>query len=105
MDADALMAFRTYLGSRDRLHLLNPYLWILSNGKVPMRALFMRKLRHLFPDTNIAGQSMRASGATALGEDGAPPHVILASGRWVSNTRAYIRKHPVLLQAMLHSRR
>ncbi|KAJ6536656.1 hypothetical protein B0H10DRAFT_2246246 [Mycena sp. CBHHK59/15] len=36
----------------------------------------MRKLRQLFPDINIAGQSMRAGGATALAEDGAPPHVI-----------------------------
>ncbi|KAF7371787.1 RNase H domain-containing protein [Mycena venus] len=104
-DTDALTAFRTYLNSRDHLHPLNPYLWILSNGKVPTRAWFMRKLRHLFPDTNIAGQSMRAGGATALAEDGAPPHVIQASGRWAFNTfQIYIRKHPVLLQAMLHSR-
>ncbi|KAF7334109.1 RNase H domain-containing protein [Mycena venus] len=71
-DADALTAFHTYLNSRDHLHPLNPYLWILSNSKVPMRAWFMRKLRHLFPDTNIAGQSMRAGGTTTLAEDGTP---------------------------------
>jgi hypothetical protein len=65
----------------------------------------MKKLRRLFPDTNIAGQSMRAGGATALAEDGAPPHIIQASGRWASDTfQIYIRKHPALLQAMLHPR-
>lgn len=103
LDADATTAFRQYLASRDRLHPLHPYLWVRANGQVPTRAWFMKRLRALFPDKNIAGQSMRAGGATALAEDGAPPHVIQASGRWASNTfQIYIRKHPALLQAMLH---
>lgn len=103
LNADALQLFRRYLASRDVLHPLNPYLWLRANGKIPTRAWFMKKLRHLFPDNNIAGQSMRAGGATALAEDGAAPHVIQASGRWASDTfQIYIRKHPALLQAMLH---
>jgi hypothetical protein len=57
----------------------------------------MRRFRHLFPDSSIAGQSMRAGGATALAEDGAPPHIIQAAGRWPSDTfQIYIRNHPVL---------
>ncbi|KAJ7912255.1 hypothetical protein B0H13DRAFT_2327555 [Mycena leptocephala] len=79
----------------DHLHPLHPHLWVRNNVKVPMRGWFMKKLRHLFPDANITGQFMQAGGATALAEDGAPPHVIHASGRWVSNTfQIYIHKHP-----------
>ncbi|KAJ7918068.1 hypothetical protein B0H13DRAFT_2321718 [Mycena leptocephala] len=45
-----------------------------------------RQLHPTHGNKNIGGQSMRAGGATALAEDGAPPHVIQASGRWASNT-------------------
>ncbi|KAJ3889116.1 hypothetical protein GG344DRAFT_52308, partial [Lentinula edodes] len=83
---------------------INPYLWLRENGTVPTRRWFMTQLRSLFPDRDFAGQSMRAGGATALAEDGAPPHVIQAAGRWASETfQIYIRKHPILLQAMLHN--
>ncbi|KAJ7460787.1 putative retroelement protein [Mycena latifolia] len=105
LDADALAAFRRYLASHDHLHPLNPHLWVRANGHVPTQSWFMKRLRALFPDKNIAGQSMRVGGATALAEDGAPPHVIQASGQWASNTfQIYVRKHPALLQAMLHPR-
>ncbi|KAJ6472038.1 putative retroelement protein [Mycena sanguinolenta] len=104
-DMDALGQFRQYLASRDQHHPLNPFLWVCKDGTVPTRAWFMCRLRQLFADTSIAGQSMRAGGATALAEDGAPPHIIQAAGRWASDTfQIYIRKHPVLLQAMLHAR-
>lgn len=104
-DPDAHLHFRRYLASRDQRHPLNPFLWIHDDGTVPTRTWFMRRLRHLFSDTSIAGQSMRAGGATALAEDGAPPHIIQAAGRWASDTfQIYIRKHPILLQAMLHAR-
>jgi hypothetical protein len=79
-DADALAHFRQYLASRDQRHPLNPFLWVRGDGTVPTRAWFMRRLRHLFPDSSIAGQSMRAGGTTALAEDGAPPHIIQAAG-------------------------
>jgi hypothetical protein len=98
----ALKFFRTYVLSRDNKFPLNPYLWVCSNGSLPTRAWFIRRLRHLFPDSNIAGQSMRAGGATALAEEGAPPHLIQSSGRWASDTfQIYVRKHPALLHAML----
>ena len=56
----------------------------------------------LFFDADVAGQSMRAGGATSLAENGVPPNLIQAMGRWASQIfHIYIRKHPVLLQALL----
>ncbi|KAF9030108.1 hypothetical protein BDZ89DRAFT_1245282, partial [Hymenopellis radicata] len=41
-------------------------------------------------------------GATAMAEDGSPPHLIQAAGRWASDTfQIYIRKNPIVLQALL----
>jgi hypothetical protein len=63
----------------------------------------MRRL-HLFFEKDVGGQSMRAGGATSLAENGVAPHIIQGIGRWVLGAwQIYIRKHPVLLQAMLHA--
>ncbi|KAF9033490.1 hypothetical protein BDZ89DRAFT_907820, partial [Hymenopellis radicata] len=65
------------------------------------RSWFMARLRQLEPDTQFAGQSMRAGGATAMAEDGSPPHLIQAAERWASDTfQIYIRKNPIVLQAL-----
>ena len=56
----------------------------------------------LFFNSDVAGQSMRAGGATSLAENGVPPNLIQAIGRWASSAfQIYIRKNPVLLQALL----
>ncbi|KAF7293575.1 RNase H domain-containing protein [Mycena indigotica] len=103
-DATALLHFRRYLTSRDHLLPLNPYLWARENGQIPARAWFIRRLRHLFADPNIAGQSLRAGGATALAEDGALPHIIQAAGWWSSDAfYVYLRKHPTLLHGILRA--
>lgn len=95
--------FTTYLQSRDRLFPWSSPLWLKENGKVPTRSFFMRRLR-LFFEKDIGGQSMRAGGATSLAENGVTPHIIQGIGRWASEAwHIYIRKHPVLLQAMLHA--
>jgi hypothetical protein len=96
--------FRQYLISRDqRFPLLSP-LWLRADGTVPTRSFFIRRLRGFF-NKDIAGQSMRAGGATSLAENGVPPHIIQAIGRWASiSWQIYIRKHPVLIQALLHGR-
>ena len=48
---------------------------------------------------------MRAGGATSLAENGVPPHLIQAIGRWASSAfQIYIRKNAVLLQALLFGR-
>ena len=102
-DNHALTVFREYLSFRDATFPLHPFLWVRQDGSVPTRRWFMQRFRVFMPDRNFAGQSMRAGGATALAGEGAPPHVIQAAGRWRSDTfQIYIRKHPMLLQAMLH---
>ena len=91
--------------SRDmKFPLLSP-LWLREDGSIPTLTWFKRRL-HTFFDSAVGGHSMRAGGATFLAECGTPPHLIQAIGRWKSNAfETYIRKHPVLIQALLFARR
>jgi hypothetical protein len=90
-----------YLVSRDSLFPHHPALWVRQNGSIPTRSWFINRLRQFF-GKDIAGQSMRAGGATSLAEAGVPPHQIQAIGRWASNAfQIYMRKNPTLLQSML----
>ncbi|RDB17204.1 hypothetical protein Hypma_002006 [Hypsizygus marmoreus] len=83
---------------------LSAELWLTSAGTVPTRSFFMRRLRILF-NKSIAGQSMRAGGATSLAENGVAPSIIQATGRWSSDAfQLYIRKNPVLIQALIFGR-
>ena len=101
---DPLSFFKKYLISRDRLFPFSPDLWLRADGSRPTRSFFIHRMRFFFK-TDIAGQSMRAGGATSLAENGVPPNLIQAIGRWASNTfQIYIRKNPVLLQALLFGR-
>ena len=102
---DPLSIFRDYLNSRDeRFPLFSP-LWVLHDGSVPTCKFFITRLRHFF-DRDIAGQSMRAGGATSLAEHGVAPNIIQFMGRWSSDAfLIYIRKNPVLIQALLYSNR
>jgi hypothetical protein len=98
---DPLPFFTSYLRSRDHLFPCHPHLWLRSNGAIPTRSWFIKRLR-LFCSPNIAGQSLRAGGATALALAGIQPNVIQAIGRWASSAfQIYIRKNPVILQAFL----
>ena len=97
--------FISYLTSRDNLFPFSSPLWLRSDGTIPTRSFFINRLR-LFFANDIAGQSLRAGGATLLAEMGSPPTLIQAVGRWSSEAfRIYIRKSPVLIQAMLFARR
>ena len=101
-DIDVFSPFLRYLTSRDRLFPYSSPLWLTSAGCVPSRLFFLRRL-HFFFDSDIAGQSLRAGGATDLAIRGTSPSLIQASGRWSSDAfRIYIRKNPFLLQALLH---
>jgi hypothetical protein len=102
---DPFRAFLSYLQSRDTLFPLSSPLWLLRNGRVPTRSWFIRRLRVFF-DSSVAGQSMRAGGATTMAEMGVPPHLIQAAGRWKSEAfQIYVRKNPILIQALLFSTR
>ena len=101
---DPLSWFVTYLRSRDRLFPFSSDLWLRADGSRPSRSFFINRMK-LFFDADVAGHSMRAGGATSLAENGVPPNLIQAIGRWVSQTfQIYIRKNPVLLQALLFGR-
>ena len=102
-DINPLSFFQDYIDSRDSLFPLASPLWLTSKGKVPTQDFFIKRLR-LFFSNDIAGQSMRAGGATSLAENGVPPSLIQLIGRWSSNAfLIYIRKNPVLIQALLYS--
>ena len=96
--------FKKYLSSRDRLFPFSSDLWLRSDGSRPPHSFFIRRMK-LFFSNDVAGQSMRAGGATSLAENSAPTHLIQAIGRWASSAfQIYIRKNPVLLQALLFGR-
>ena len=100
---DPLSHFKSYLASRDHLFPLASPLWLTSKGLVPTRQFFIKRIRSYF-DKDVAGQSMRAGGATSLAENGVPPSLIQLIGRWSSDAFfIYIRKSPVLIQALLYS--
>ena len=98
-----LRHFMAYINSRDALHPVASPLWLTEAGTVPTRSFFIHRLR-LFFESDVAGQSMRAGGATALAEHGVSPAIIQASGRWASEAfLVYIRKNPTLLQGFLYA--
>jgi hypothetical protein len=99
-----LAIFTKYLRSRDRLFPFSSDLWLRADGSRPKRSFFIRRMK-IFFSNDVAGQSMRAGGATSLAENGVPPNLIQAIGRWASTAfQIYIRKNPVLLQALLFGR-
>jgi hypothetical protein len=101
---DPYHLFLSYLESRDNLFPIHPELWLTSHGRVPTRYWFISRLRHYFPK-EIAGQSLRAGGATSLAEAGADLETIRAVGRWSSTAfRIYLHKNPVLLHAVIFGR-
>jgi hypothetical protein len=72
-DPKPIMA--NYIHSHDRLFPLHPQLWLHANGFSPTRSWFLRRLRQYCPP-DIAGQSMRVGGATALAQAGASVELI-----------------------------
>jgi hypothetical protein len=101
-DLDPVRLFNSYLRSRDSLFPRRPALWLRSNGSIPRYSWMRKKIGQLF-GSDYAGHSLRSGGATRLAELGVPDDRIQAMGRWSSEAfRIYIRKHPVLLQALVH---
>ena len=60
---------------------LLPDLWLCADGSRPTRSFFIQRMRVFFTN-DIGGQSMHTRGATSLTENGVPPHLIQAIGRW-----------------------
>jgi len=96
-----LLHFSNYIKSRDKMLPLASPLWLTAAGTVPTRAFFISRIRHFF-DGKVAGQSMRAGGATMLAEHGVSPPVIQGMGRWSSEAfQIYVRKSPAMILGML----
>lgn len=103
---DSFALFQTYLTSRDRQFPLNPSLWLTGAGQIPTRHWFLSRMQSVVDSREYAGHSLRAGGATFLAGVGWPDERIQSIGRWSSASfKIYIRKHPVVLQALLHARR
>ncbi|GBE86729.1 hypothetical protein SCP_0906090 [Sparassis crispa] len=103
-DIDPVQPFASYLTSRNQLFPYHPALFIASDGTVPTRSWFISRLRTYLHD-NVTGHSLRAGGATFFAAAGWPDNRIQALGCWSSEAfKIYIRKNPVVLQALLHGR-
>ena len=86
-----LKHFNAYLESRDNRFPLASPLWLTASGAVPTRSFVISHLCSLFLPS-IAGQSLRAGGATMLAEKGAVPYIIQAARRWSSDAfHIYVR--------------
>lgn len=97
--------FLRYLCVRDSIFPQHPELWIRMNDFISVHSWFIHFLHKFFPH-NITGHSMHSGGATFLTEQGTPPSLIQAAGCWNSEVwQAYIRKHPLLLNAFLFANR
>jgi len=98
-----LEPFLSYLNSRDSLFPYRAELWLREDGSIPTRGWFLKKIISYFPQ-DIAGQSIRAGGATDLASRGFSPDAIMSIGRWLSDDwRKYVRRHPVLMHALYFS--
>ena len=98
-----LMMMRWYLKSRDTKFGLLPELWLMSHGHITSYLWFITKL-HAVLGSGVAGHFLRSGGATALAIAGVSDDHIQAAGRWASDSfRVYIRRHPMLLNALIHS--
>lgn len=101
---DAFAAMVAYTCSRDNLFPMRSELFLTAAGVPPTKTWYLSKLRTVCDD-NVAGHSLRAGGATFFAANGWPDDRIQALGRWSSDAfKVYIRKNPVILQALLHSR-
>ena len=86
--------FIAYLTAHDAHFPMHAQLWLCSSGQVPTYSWIINKMH-----------SLCSGGATALTLTGTPDEHIQAHGHWSSNTyHVYIRKHPIMLQSLLHSR-
>lgn len=85
-----------YVVVRDSAFIVNPFLLVRSNGHIPTRSWFMKRLQEVF-GVERSGHSMRAGGATSYAQAGVRLETIQRIGRWKSDAfESYIRGHPLL---------
>ncbi|KAE9383110.1 hypothetical protein BT96DRAFT_769869, partial [Gymnopus androsaceus JB14] len=72
---DPVKIVQNYVHERDCRFPGLPHLWVRSDGSVPTRSWFIRRLRTSFSN-NVAGHSLRSGGATWLASLGIPVELI-----------------------------
>lgn len=91
-----LQTLMRYVVIRDSAFPVNPFLLLRSNGYIPTRNWFMKRLRQVFGN-HRSGHSLRAGGATAYAQAGVRMETIQRMGRWKSDAfETYIHGHPLL---------
>lgn len=94
--------FLKYLVIRDEAFSTNPFLMVRSNGQLPCRGWFMKRLQQVFGNTR-SGHSLRAGGATAYAQSGVRMETIQRMGRWKSDAfETYVHNHPLLNTMSAH---
>lgn len=85
-----------YMEIRDEAFPTNHFLLVQSNGYLPSRGWFMKRLRYVFGNKR-SGHSLRAGGATSYAEAGVRTEIIQWLGRWKSDAfETYIHNRPIL---------
>ena len=93
-----------YIALRNALFPMLPDLWLTSSGDTPSYSWVITHL-HATLGHEVGGHSLWSGGATALALAGISDNAIQSMGQWASDTfRIYIRKHPVLLHALIHNK-
>lgn len=91
-----LQTLMRYVVIRDTVFITNPFLLLRSNGYIPSRSWFMKRLHQVFGDER-SGHSLRSGGATAYAQAGVRLEVIQRMGLWKSDAfETYIHGHPLL---------
>ena len=99
---DPLCVMGKYIDAWGCLYPLHLQLWLQSDGSSPVCTRWISQFQCFFPDSNLAGQSVWAGGATALAEAGAVPNLIMGSRQWtLAAWTSYVQKNSVLLHILL----
>lgn len=93
---DPVATLRSYLAVRDRRHGALPALFVCHDGSIPTRSWFERRFHRLL-GAEFGGVSLRSGGATYYARLGISEPILMALGRWKSETfRIYIRDNPTV---------
>ena len=104
---DPVATLRDYVQRRDRLHCARTPLFLRADGSQPTHSWFENRFFRFLPRSDYGGHSAHAGGATHYASLSLSEPVIMAIGRWSSQSwTAYLRDHPtVRAELELHARR
>lgn len=96
----ACRLLRRYLEMRDRLHGSGGFLWLRTDGTVPRRSWYAKRIKADFGKEYVP-HSPRPGGATFYILNGWPPRTVQRQGRWKSQAwEDYVRLSPEVAMAV-----